>query len=344
MIVDRAPMSWERSAHLADLVATTDRLADDVARAVAAGSTAPHLWDRAVIASCRLDGSPHDATPTDGDTTSLVDDSATDEEIWRREYAGVRRALAADDVADLLHRDVLGGIQGLHRLLTQGLVTADLRGRLRRSPLAVHTGGEGRQVFAPVAPERLARELAGLPVLLADPDTHPLEVSGRLQYELLRLHPFESANGRLARCAGRLVLRRAGLDPGGLAVAEIPMARRPAGNYDEVAAARRSRDLTRFLEGWGEDVTAGLRLATSTLGIQPATVDRGLLDELPTAFTLVDLTADGTRDDLATARRHANVLLDAGWAERIHGSRGLRFRRRPGPLGRGHDLASDSSS
>lgn len=326
--------AWSRNDHLHDLLATTDRLADDVRRAVEAGSTAPDLWDRAVIASCRLDGSAHDETPSDGDTTALVGDDPDPADVWRREYAGVRRALGADDLAGLLRRDVLGGIQGLHRLLTQGLVAAHLRGRLRRTDQAVHTGGEGRLVFRPVTPDRLAREVARLPVLLADDPgvrDHPLEVAGVLQFELLRLHPFESANGRLARTAARLVLRGADRDPGGLAVPEIPMARRRSGNYDEVAAALRSGDLTRFLEGWGEDVTAGLRLAATRLGVQRAPVDDDLLADLPTTFTLVDL-ADRRDGGRAAARQAASDLQDAGWAERVHGSRGLRFRRRPGPV------------
>ncbi len=337
MIATLGSSTWRRTDHLVDLVATTRRLADDVGRAVAAGSTAPDLWDRAVIASCRLDGSPHDRTPTDGDTTALVDDDSSTEDIWRREYAGVRRALAADDLAELLRRDVLGAIQGLHRLLTGGLVATELRGRLRRSDVAVHTGGEGRQVFRPVAPDRLAREMTHLPRLLDADDHHPLEVAGILQFDLLRLHPFESANGRLARAAARLVLRGAGLDPGGLAIPEISMVQRRAGNYDEVAAGLRSGDRTRFLEGWGEDVTAGLRLAATTLGVQPGPVDTALVARLPTSFTLIDVAndlgdgADGP--DLPAARRTANALLDAGWAQRIHGSRGLRFRRRPGPSG-----------
>ncbi len=322
--------SWRTTDHLADLVTTADRLADDVRRAVDAGSTAPQLWDRAVIASCRLDGSPGAETPSDGDTTSLVDDDAPVEQVWRREYAGVRRALAADDLAVTLARDVLTGIQSVHRLLTQGLVARDLRGRLRRADVAVHTGGEGRQVFRPVTPDRLAREVARLPLVVADPGHATLVVSGVLQFELLRLHPFESANGRLARTSARLLLRGAGRDPGGLSVPEIPMVQRRSGNYDEVAAALRSGDLTRFLEGWGEDVTAGLRLAASTLGVQPAPVDHGLVDDLPTAFTLVDVQ-QRTGQDRDGARRTANGLLDGGWAERVHGSRGLRFRRRPGP-------------
>ncbi len=335
MIATLGTSTWRRTDHLRDLVATTHRLADDVGRAVAAGSTAPDLWDRAVIASCRLDGSPHDTTPTDGETTSLVDDDSSTEDVWRREYAGVRRALAADDLAELLRRDVLGAIQGLHRLLTGGLVATDLRGRLRRSDVAVHTGGEGRQVFRPVTPDRLAREMTHLRRLVADDDHDPLEVAGILQFDLLRLHPFESANGRLARAAARLVLRGAGLDPGGLSVPEIVMAQRRAGNYDEVAAGLRSGDRTRFLEGWGEDVTAGLRLAATTLGVQPGPVDTDLVARLPTAFTLVDvahnLGGDDTHPDLGAARRTANALLDAGLAQRLHGSRGLRFRRRPGP-------------
>ncbi len=333
MTVQLGDRTWDRTDHLHDLLATTDRLADDVAGAVSLGATAPVLWDRAVIASCRLDGAQMVATPPEGDTTTLVDDEADHESVWRREYAGVRRALGADDLAERLRTDVLGAIRALHHLLTQGLVARSASGRLRRTEQAVHTGGEGRLVFRPVAPDELARQVARLPLVMADDGQHPVEVAGVLQFELLRLHPFESANGRLARTAARLVLRDRGRDPGGLSVPEITMATRPAGNYDDVAAALRRGDLTGFLEGWGEDVTAGLRLARATLGLEPEPVDDDLVADLPTAFTLVDVaTALGDRRDLAAARRTANLLLDAGRAERVTGSRGLRFRRRPGPV------------
>ncbi|MBY5164325.1 Fic family protein [Salsipaludibacter albus] len=325
--------TWDRTDHLADLLATTDRLVDDVAGAVRLGATAPVLWDRAVIASCRLDGARMVATPPEGDTTTLVDDDADLEDVWRREYAGVRRALAADDLAERLRDDVLGGIRALHHLLTQGLVARSASGRLRRVEQAVHTGGDGRVVFRPVRPADLAGQVARLPLVMAGRDHHPVEVAGVLQFELLRLHPFESANGRLARSAARLVLRDRGRDPGGLAVPEITMATRPAGNYDDVAAALRRGDLTGFLEGWAEDLTAGLRLARATLGLEPEPVDLDLVAGLPTAFTLVDVaTARGDRTDLVGARRTVNLLLDAGLAERLHGSRGLRLRRRPGPV------------
>lgn len=325
--------AWDRTDHLTDLLATTDRLADDVAGAVGLGATAPVLWDRAVIASCRLDGARLAATPSEGDTTTLVTDDAEPEEIWRREYAGVRRALAADDLATRMRTDVLGAIRALHHLLTQGLVARADRGRLRRRPQAVHTGGDGRLVFSPVGPADLARQVGRLPLVMVDGDLHPVEVAGVLQFELLRLHPFESANGRLARTAARLVLRDRARDPGGLSVPEISMATRVAGNYDEVAAAIRSRNLTRFLEGWGEDLTAGLRLARATLGLEPEPVDADVQAALPTTFTLVDVAdAVAGRERLDAARRTVNLLLDAGLAERVHGSRGLRFRRRPGPV------------
>lgn len=325
--------TWDRTVHLADLLATTDRLSDDVAGAVRLGATAPTLWDRAVIASCRLDGAQMVATPTEGDTTTLLTDEADDEEVWRREYAGVRRALGADDLATRLRTDVLGAIRALHHLLTQGLVARSARGRLRRTAQAVHTGGDGRLVYRPVDPAVLPREVGRLPLVMAEDDLHPVEVAGVLQFELLRLHPFESANGRLARAAARLVLRDRGRDPGGLSVPEISMSTRPAGNYGDVAAALRRRDLTGFLEGWGEDLTAGLRLARTTLGMEPEPIDDELVTALPTDFTLVDVAAAiGHPGDRAGARRAVNLLLDAGLAERVHGSRGLRLRRRPGPV------------
>lgn len=260
-------LRWSPSTHLGVLLADVERLAAKVATAVDDGHTAPQLWHLAVIATCRLDGSGMTTMPSAGDVTSLVTDDSAVEEVMRREYAGASNALGADDLAGLLREDPLKALPALHRTLTSGLVAPPVTGQLRRTEQAVHDGGEGRVVFQPVPPAAIATALGFLSDLMAGHDLHPVVTAGLLQFELLRLHPFESANGRLARVAARLVLRDAGLDPAGLAVAEVAMSQRPVGNYDAAAGALRSNDLTVWLETWGEDVATGLRLATSALGL-----------------------------------------------------------------------------
>ena len=172
-------------------------------------------------------------------------------------------------------------------------------------------------------------------------------VAGLVQFEVLRLHPFESANGRLARVAARLVLRDAGLDPAGLAVAELPMSARRVGNYDVLAAALRSGDLTVWLETWAEDVASGLRLATAALGIAPHEVPDAAIDELAATFTLVELAGQMGGSDAAIVSpgdgRPSNLELDrarcvaarcadAGLLSFDTGTRGLRMTRGATPL------------
>ncbi len=338
---------WSPSPHLGVLLEDIERLATAIAGAVSLGSTAPHLWDLAIIATCRLDGSPMVATPPPGELIALVDDGADPIEVQRREYAGVEAALRADDLGALLRRDVLKALPAVHRRLTTGLVATPSAGMLRRSQQVVSDGLEGRIVFHPVAPAEIAPQLPSLQQLAGDQTLHPVVVAGLLQFEILRLHPFESANGRLARVAARLVLRDAGLDPAGMAVAELPMSARRVGNYDVLAAALRSGDLTVWLETWAEDVAAGLRLATAALGIAPDDVPEVPVDELPATFTLVELarqlagvpadlpSAGGSRTtdlDLDEARRIAIRLADAGLVSFDTGSRGLRLSRGPTPL------------
>lgn len=337
---------WSPSPHLGHTLEDIERLASRVSGAVNLGSTAPRLWDLAVIANCRLDGSPMATTPTPGDVTSLVDDDADPAAVQRREYAGVEAALRSDDLGVLLRRDALRALPALHRTLTTGLVASPSAGMLRRSHQVVSDGVEGRIVFHPVAPADIAPQLPALQRLSADRTLHPVVVAGLVQFEVLRLHPFESANGRLARVAARLVLREAGLDPAGMAVAEVPMSARRVGNYDVLAAALRSGDLTVWLETWAEDVASGLRLATTALGIAPDEVAPAAIEELPSTFTLVELARldwggeaieVGTRPqradlDLDATRRLASRLADSGLLSIASGSRGLRMTRGATPL------------
>lgn len=321
-------LRWSPSAHLGVQLATIEGLAERVGEAVRNGATAPAVWNLAVIATCRLDGSAMTTTPRPGDVASLVTEDSTPEEVMRREYVGVANAIGADDLATLLRRDPLKALPALHRTVTAGLVAPPVTGQLRRTQQAVHDGNEGRLVFQPVDPAEIAVALPFLRDLVADRDLHPVVTAGLLQFEVLRLHPFESANGRLARVAARHVLREAGLDPGGLAAAEIPMSDRPVGNYDAVAAALRSGNLTVWLETWAEDVAAGLRLAADAMGIATETAPTDLLDALPDRFTLARLRDEmGDDTDLDTVRRASARLADAGMVTIDSGTRGLRLRR-----------------
>lgn len=344
---------FTRSPHLVELIAETERLAQAVVDAAGDGADLreQRLAD-AAVATLRLDGSPLTSPPDlsaapDLDapvrehriregtwldamrsgTDALVDEDA-DAEIQALEYLGVQAALASDDLVESLLTGPSETLAELHRRSTRGLLDDEHAGTPRRSEQAVHDGANGRIIYYPSEPKDIVREtslLAGWLVSAAARE-HALIVSGVLQYELLRIHPYEAANGRVARTAARLVLRARGLDPDGLAAAEVALSADPIGYYDEVARTARRRDLSPWLERWGEAVAAGLRDSARQLGALDADVpDRARAFVAGRgAFTIADYRADvGVGPE--ESRGDLTALLDAGLIERVLGSRGLRF-------------------
>lgn len=347
------PLPYTRTPHLVGLVAEAEGLAARLEDSPS-GQAHARLWSEAALASLRLDGSTIPRAPTAAEvrdagaapsvaarptppswaTTlrSATDVAeATDETLWAREYRGVMAALASDDLADRLLGDPVDALADLHRRLTAGLVAADHAGRPRTTEQAVHDGSVGRILYHVVEPAEVPGELHRLAGWLATAAAreHAVVVSGIVHLELLRIHPFEAANGRLARAAARLVLRSRGLDPHGLALAELSLADEPMATHEEVARTRRRRDLTIWLERWGEAVAAGLRHAALALGIPaPDVPDRAAaaLATQPHEFTIMDhRAAAGVGPE--QARADLAALLDAGRVERVLGARGLRFRR-----------------
>jgi hypothetical protein len=354
-----ATHGYQRSAHLVDLLGEVDRLAPLV-RAADPGERqrlAAERRDPAIRASLVLEGAPADALPDlrsaetllasrTGDdlgaapqpvvpaggwlATLHVLDDPDDEVVRALEVVGVARALAADDLADALTTDPRPALTALHERLTRGLVGADRAGVPRTTEQAVHDGSVGRMLYATTAPAAIADQLA----LLASwsstvgPHEHAVVASGIVHLELLRIQPFDAANGRLARAAARLLLRARGVDPDGVVAPEPLLADDPLGYHQEVAGTLRRRDLTIWLERWGEAVGDGLRTAARDLGLLDVAVPERAARFVATrdepAFTVTDYRAqapalpDVTRADLA-------ALLDAGRIRRRPGSRGLRF-------------------
>ncbi len=311
---------------------------------------AEELLSDAAVASLRLDGSPIDCTP---DVEALLKLGAwspqrssqhharswleifdrghvADEEVIAAEYLGMRAGLGATDLGRELQVAPQQALAELHRRLTRELLDPAHAGRLRQSRLAVQDARIGRILFVPVDPEQIPARLALLGRWLtgAAAREHGLVVSGVIHHELLAVHPFEAANGRLARTAARLLLRSRGLDPAGVAAAEAVLLADPIGYYGAVAATARRGDLTIWLERWGEAVSGGLRLAARRLGLLEvdvhAQVEAFLVRWEKPRFTVADYQSDmevgaeGSRIDLER-------LLDAGRIERVLGSRGLRF-------------------
>jgi hypothetical protein len=263
------------------------------------------------------------------DTLRVLDDP--DEEVVRAlEVVGVARALAADDLVDALATDLPRALQDLHGRLTAGLVAPERGGAPRVTDQAVHDGSVGRMLYATAPPATIPGELAFLGNWLtgASSHEHALITSGVVQLEVLRLHPFEAANGRLARVTARLLLRAHGLDPDGIGVPEVTLARDPLGYHEEVAQTLRRRDLTIWLERWAEAVSDGLRTAARDLGLLPVSVPeraaRFVAARDEPAFTVADYRSEAPASPEVT-RTDLTVLLDAGRIRRRPGSSGLRF-------------------
>ncbi|MFA9429892.1 Fic family protein [Egicoccus sp. AB-alg2] len=351
-VVDRHQVS----AHLGALLTRAEELADRLRSAADTGDAAAAADARreaALVASLRLDGSPLEALPAadapiddaddelgtapagDGRGGSWFDalrafDEVPDATLLAREARGVRAAAAADDLLDDLARAPLATLGELHRRLTRGLLAPDRAAHLRTSDQAVHDASVGRVIYYTVEPALLPTAADALDAWLRGPaqDLPPLVAAGVLHLEVLRLHPFEAANGRLARAASRLWLRRHGLDPAGLAVPELALADDALGYHEEVARTLRRRDATIWLERWAEAVVEGLRGSARVLGVLddapgPAATATGLEPE----FTIADLRDRLGLADLPAAAAHLEVLLDAGVVRRVPGARGLRYRR-----------------
>jgi Fic family protein len=347
------PFRFARTPHLVELVAEAERFAAALAAATGPDrdALAARRADAAVLASLQLDGARLERLPATDELPDLLDaplpaDRAgtwldamgslredPDEAIQALETAGVRAADASADLEDRLLTSPTEALTELHRRLTRGLVAAEIAGTARRTEQAVHDASIGRILYFTTDPAAIPRELALLDAWLASAATreHALVVSGMLHLELLRIHPFEAANGRLARAAARLVLRGRGLDPAGLAAPEPHLAADPLGYHEEVARTLRRRDATIWLERWGEAVTEGLRTAARELGLLdrdlPERAARFLDRHDDDAFTVAEYRAEAAAGP-EDARADLRDLLDAGRIDRVPGSRGLRFVRR----------------
>jgi fido (protein-threonine AMPylation protein) len=349
-----APPRFSRSPHLDALIEEAERLGREL-RSVPGERRvllAHDRGDECTIATLRLDGSPMehlpdlestggtDATPAGTARSGTWLDAMglggepSDERIQALEALGVRAALGSDDLGERLLTDTIDALEELHRRLTLGLVHAERAGAPRVTEQAVHDASLGRIIFYASPPETIADELAGLSSWLdeAGRAEHPLVVSGLLHLELLRVHPYDAANGRLARAASRLLLRARGLDPDGLACPEPELAADAIGYHEEVARTRRRRDATIWLERWAEAVAAGMRRSALRLRTDAVSApDDALrvLGGLDDDFTLADYR-DRCGTDTSGARTELSRLLDAGCIERVPASRGLRFVRLPG--------------
>lgn len=353
------------SDHLVTLVAETAAASARVATAPAAAVEALCADARREAArlSARLDGSPltdetadavdagtwdgapeiFDASWTTGWAAALRLDGMATQDVGAIEYANV---LACDDAAapmvELFVDDPLEALAAMHRILCRGLVDPDVAGRARRTVQAVHDGAQGRVIFNTPDPETIPGLLEGLRTWLAAASgvrggggaAMPGVIVAAVVHErLLQWQPFEAANGRLARMAGRTVLRARGIDPAGVGVTERALAADPGGYYTEVAATiRRRDDLTEWAERHTEAVLAGLAAAADAVNplSPPALSPRaaGVVDELAPGTTVtVAEYARRTGTTAARALADLRALTAAGAFVRQPRTRGMRFLR-----------------
>jgi fido (protein-threonine AMPylation protein) len=358
----QAPPRYTRSTHLVELVAEAERLAGllEAADPASRRDLAAARLEATVHASLALDGAraadlpglaaaertvrdlrvlpaalgaAGDRTGTWLDALRVLDDPA-DAEIRALEVLGTAAALTSDDLAERLLTDTVAALEELHRRLTRGLVAPDRAGAPRRVDRAVQDGAVGRVIYYPADPDAVPGELALLGAWAAASGAreHALIASGVLHLEVLRIHPFDAANGRLARAAARLVLRARGLDPDGVGMPEQALAQDALGYHEEVARTRRRRDHTIWLERWSDAVAHGLRAAARDLGVlevdPPGRAATWLAGRDDPRFSVADYRAE-VRTSPEEARTDLALLLDAGAIVREPGSRGLRFRAVP---------------
>lgn len=187
----------------------------------------------------------------------------------------------------------------------------------------MHDASIGRVLFFPVEPHDVAARLDALATWAATTTAHPAVLAGVVHHQLLDVHPYEAANGRLARTAARLLLRAAGLDAGGHAQPEQVLLEDSIGYLDDVARARRLRSPRTFVERTVEATAAGLRLALPPTKIDDVPAATRAFLAGVTRFTLADhrSAAGGREADAALV-----AAADAGLAARVIGTSGLHWR------------------
>jgi len=381
-----APLPCGGSTHLDVLVAEVDRLVR-LLREVTGRRDPTELSERrrtedgsSAAATLLLDGALRTAdgggaeragtwldalgsTVSDSDLVELpAGDQAELERLAALERSGAVAGVAADDLSDAFGRastdpSGLGTALGvLHARITAGLVSEQRAGQLRRGPRVVHDASVGRVLYFPTDPsllpdawDALLRHVTGGGPGGAAAHLPAAVRAALLHLELLRHQPFDAANGRIARAAGRLALLADGLLPSGLGAPDAVLAEDPLAYHEEVAASVRRRDATAWVERILEAQGEALRAAVDVLGTEgqdtegqdtdglsaemtgTSTTSAGALPPgLSLSFTLGDVTTLLDIDSM-TARRRCSDWVVTGALRRIAGTGGLRLQRRADP-------------
>jgi hypothetical protein len=381
-----AALSLRGSEHLRDVSNEASALAREVAARAAHLAALDEgaltaLRDAAteasVVATLALDGAREHAAAITADAGSGervgtwldalepmlgVEDEAEVARLVSLERAGAHAALDADDLMPAFsadHADPAGlgmAIGALHGRLTTGLVAAERAGMLRQGPRVVLDASIGRVLFFPTDAARLPTAWDALLRAAVEQTRHPDDAvrsapvrSGALHLALLRHHPFDAANGRVARAASRMVLAADGFLPAGVVAPEVIVAEDPIAYLDGVAASVRRDDATTWVERWVETLGEALLRARDALdgallqaGASAASDARGVDATVLAAVREVTVADDGsvTLAELATtlggisvtqARSAASTAVLAGTLRRVLGTGGLRLRPAASP-------------
>ncbi|MEX2563465.1 MAG: Fic family protein, partial [Nitriliruptoraceae bacterium] len=257
------------------------------------------------------------------------------------EILGVAHALACQEAGVALRTNLLDALAALHRSLTTGLVAPERIGAFRASEQAVHDGASGRILYFVSLPDEVPGALTNMECRLADATLHPVVVAGLAHLDVLRIHPFDAANGRLARAVSSWLLRTSDTDPHGVVSVEAALASEPLAYHEQVAASLRRSDLAAWLCWWAESVESALIDSLSpttwqdTTGVEanrahsdrPSDLAEWLLsrdDEPAATLTITDVRND-LGIDLDAARDLLTVGLRTGVVRRVRGSMGLRY-------------------
>ena len=287
-----------------------------------------------------LEALPAPEACTGGWARTLKLEDMPTQDVAAVEYGNLLATFDAErDIAAWFFERPLEALAELHTQLTHGLVAPEDAGRPRRTEQAVHDGAQGMVVWnAPAAEavpgllEELAGWLSGAGGRMGSAALPALIVAGVVHERILEWQPFEAANGRVARCASRVVLRARGVDPHGCAVVERVLARDVAGYHQEVAATMRRRELGPWLERYAEAAAAALEEAADAVDPRPLPEPparaRELLATLAPGESLT--IADYARRvgvGFETARADLRALVGARGLRPEPGSKGLRYRR-----------------
>lgn len=160
--------------------------------------------------------------------------------------------------AILLSQDMLLTI---HRHTTERILPPEKIAAFRTTQVVIKNSETGEVSFRPPA-------AVEVPFLIKDfmswinnrlQDTHPVLVSGIVQYEIARIHPFIDGNGRVARALATLVLYQGGYDIRRFFSLEEYYDSHAPGYYTALqSVARANGDMTVWLEYFVEGLAIEL--------------------------------------------------------------------------------------